>query len=377
MQSVKKDNPTTSTVKTDNAVQSLYSTAASTPQPGLCCPQDYPPEWRSHIPSEAFEYNYGCGSPIIKAGIKPGNVVVDLGSGVGIDSFIAAKYVGAQGKVIGVDMTDAMLERAKNYQPKVADNLGYDVVEFRKGHIEKIPLSDNSTDILVSNCVLNLSTDKELVFKEIHRVLKDGGKVAISDIVVDREIDKSLRQDSKLWSECYTGALSVPNFIHAFENAGFIAITQVDEHPWTEIDGYRFASLTVEAYKFTAGDICDYVGQMAIYLGPYAMVQDEEGHKFPRFQAVEICTDTANRLKQAPYANSFIVTGATRVSKASSGACCDTSTTTGTSSGSCCDTTTTKTEAVSSCCDTDTTAKAEVGSSSDACCSDNKSSCCT
>jgi len=177
-----------------------------------------------------------------------------------------------------------------------------------------------------------------LVLKEIYRVLKDEGKIVISDIVADREVDEFSRQNHQLWSECYTGALSVSNFVRAFEKAGFTAVTQIEEQPWTEMNGYHFASLTMEAYKFTAGDICNYVGQMAIYLGPYAMVEDEEGHKFTRFQAVEICTDTARRLKQAPYQNAFIVTGATRLSNVSS---CDTNTTAKTdtsSEASCCGT---------------------------------------
>jgi ubiquinone/menaquinone biosynthesis C-methylase UbiE len=332
MQSTKENNPTIHIAKLDDLVQSPLL-------PGISRPQYYPPEWIDHLPYEAVEYNQ---SPIIKASINLGDEVVIIGSEISIDCFIAAKCVGARGKVIGLEMTDAMLDRAKNDQSKVADNLGYDVVEFRKGQIDKMPLPDNSTNILVSNCVLNLTTDKELVFKEMHRVLKDGGKVVISDIIVDREIDESLRQNSQLWNEYYTGALSISNFTRAFENAGFIAITQIDEHPWIDINGYRFAYLTVEAYKFNKGDVCNYVGQTAIYLGPHAMVQDEEGHQFPRFQAVEICTDTANRLKQAPYANSFIVTGTTRVSEASSGSCCDT-----------------------------------VETSTNACCGDSKSSCCT
>ena len=312
-----------------DAVKSLYSNAAAVPQPGLCCPQDYAAEWRQHIPKEALEFNYGCGSPVLTAGIKEGDVVVDLGSGVGIDCFVAAKLVGRSGKVYGIDMTDAMLEKANRYKADVALNLGYDVVEFRKGQIEDIPLEDGIVNIVVSNCVLNLSPNKPKVFREIARILAHGGKAVISDVVSDIDVPEEGRNDHVLWSECYTGALSVNAFVKALEEAGLSAVAMVQEKPWTDIDGVRYASITVETYRFAKGKTCNYDGNTAIYLGPYAMVVDEEGHQFPRFSPIDICTDTASRLAAGPYANSFTITAPmpkidkpTEVKQAAT-ACCD------------------------------------------------------
>lgn len=345
--------PATSKATTSNTysnVKELYSEAAKTPQAELCCPKDYAKDWTTHIPAEALDFNYGCGSPILKAGLKAGEIVVDLGSGVGIDCFVAAKLVGPTGKVYGIDMTDDMLAKARNYQRQVAGNLGYDVISFLSGRIEEIPLPDRSVDVLVSNCVINLSPDKGKVFSEIRRVLKDGGRVVIADIVADREVDEDSRNDGKLWAECYTGALSVSNFIQAFGHAGFEALAQLAESPWTEVNGYRFASLTLCGYNYLKGETCEYQGRMAIYLGPYATVTDEEGHEFARFSPVEICSDTARRLNKDPYRESFLVTHPIRRTKpeqptngnsccapsnedGDASGCCDSS---GSASGSCC-----------------------------------------
>ena len=127
------------TADKEQAVKSLYGDAANRAA-GLCCPQSYKKDLTAHIPEEALERNYGCGSPLLKAGVKENEVIVDLGSGVGIDSFVAAKMVGPKGKVIGVDMTDDMLEQANQFKQRVSDNIGFDVVEFRKGYIEDLPI---------------------------------------------------------------------------------------------------------------------------------------------------------------------------------------------------------------------------------------------
>lgn len=289
------------------AVQSLYAEAATTPQPGLCCPQDYGQEWRQHIPADAFKFNYGCGSPVLDAGIRPGDRVVDLGSGVGIDCFVAARLVGKTGKVIGIDMTDAMLEKARGFSKTVAANLGYDVVEFVRGHIENIPLPDGSADVVISNCVLNLSPDKARTFREIFRILAPGGRIVAADVVSDTEVPEAFRRNLTQWSECYTGALSASQFMRALHDAGFVGTTMVSEKPWTDVDGVRYASITVQAYKFHKSATCHYEGKAAIYLGPYSMVMDEEGHQFSRFTPVEICADTVARLSSGPYAGSFVI----------------------------------------------------------------------
>jgi SAM-dependent methyltransferase len=289
-----------------STVQSIYGEAAKAPA-GLCCPQSYQSELLSHVPKAALDRNYGCGSPLLKAGVKPGDVLLDLGSGVGIDCFVAAKMVGKTGKVIGVDMTDDMLAQAAEFNQEVAKNLGYDVVEFRKGIIEELPVADNSVDLVISNCVLNLSSNKDQVLKEILRVLKPGGRMVISDIVSDREIDEEDQDNEVLWAECYTGAIPVGRLVSTYETVGFLGLTQLAETPWRELEGYNFGSLTLRAFKLPQSKECNYGGHIAVYLGPYASVKDEENHEFARFEAVEVCDATAERLRLGPYAESFTV----------------------------------------------------------------------
>ncbi len=299
-------------------VSEVYSAAAKAPQPGLCCPQSYKSEFTAHIPKDAFDHNYGCGSPLLKAGVQAGETVVDLGSGVGIDCFVAARLVGPKGKVIGVDMTDAMLEKARTFNGSVAATLGFDVVEFRKGVIEQLPLEDNSVDLVISNCVLNLSLTQETVMKEIHRVLRPGGRLVISDIVVDREIDEKDRANEQLWAECYTGAIPVDKLVKTYESLGFLGLTQLDESTWEKVAGYNFGSITLRAYKLPSSRVsgCVYGGHVAIYLGPYVSVKDEEDHNFVRFTPTEVCDATSARLRMHPYADQFLVLDLPALAKA-------------------------------------------------------------
>jgi ubiquinone/menaquinone biosynthesis C-methylase UbiE len=294
------------TADKEQAVKSLYGDAANRAA-GLCCPQSYKKDLTAHIPEEALERNYGCGSPLLKAGVKENEVIVDLGSGVGIDSFVAAKMVGPKGKVIGVDMTDDMLEQANQFKQRVSDNIGFDVVEFRKGYIEDLPIEDNSVDLVISNCVLNLSDSKEKVLKEIHRVLKPGGRMIISDIVVDREVEPEDKENEQLWAECYTGAIPVGELVNTYQEAGFLALTQIDESAWKELNGYTFGSLTICAYKLPVTKERNYGGHIAVYMGPYASVADDDGNQFKRFDATEVCDETAIKLRLSPYDESFQV----------------------------------------------------------------------
>ncbi|MDN5845786.1 MAG: arsenite methyltransferase [Candidatus Nitrosocosmicus sp.] len=176
----------------------------------------------------------GCGNPSTFAHIKEGDVVVDLGSGAGIDVFIAANIAKDKGKVIGVDITDAMLEKAR----KNAEINGYQNVEFRKGDIEqRIPVDDNSVDVVISNCVVNLTENKLNTFKEIHRILKSGGKgkMVISDLVTSREIAaNSISTDS--WCSCIDGALTKEHYIDIIKKAGFTNIEILDEKLYMELD---------------------------------------------------------------------------------------------------------------------------------------------
>jgi radical SAM protein with 4Fe4S-binding SPASM domain len=306
-------------------VREFYGNAAETPQEELCCPVQPNPEDLTHIPTEVVERFYGCGSPVGAAGIKPGETTLDLGSGAGIDVFIAAKKVGPTGRAIGVDMTPQMLAVARDAQKDVAVALGYDVVEFREGFLEQIPAETRSVDLVTSNCVINLSPDKPRVFAEMWRVLTDHGRIVIADIVADQEVPPHQRQDPRLWGECISGALTEEEFLAALERAGFYGLQVLKKTFWKEVEGFKFFSITVRGFKFEKTAGCVYAGQTATYLGPFKGVSDEEGHWFPRNVAVEVCTDTAAKVSHAPYAGLFVVTGVTGEIDPAAGGCDPTS----------------------------------------------------
>ena len=288
-------------------VREFYGDAAEKPQAELCCPVQPAAEDLAHIPKEVVERFYGCGSPVTAASLVAGESMVDLGSGAGIDCFIAARQVGPEGHVYGVDMTDQMLSVARECQPKVADALGYDVVEFRQGFLEEIPVDDAAVEVVTSNCVINLSTDKPRVFREIWRVLNDHGRLVVADIVAEDEVPPRMRADGQLWGECISGALTEEAFLAGVEKAGFYGVSVLEKTFWREVEGCKFYSVTVRGYKFEKTAACQFIGQQAIYLGPQKAVVDEEGHLFPRGEAVEVCTDTAAKLSRAPYAGSFSI----------------------------------------------------------------------
>ena len=172
----------------------------------------------------------GCDAPVNFADIKEGEVVVDIGSGGGIDVFLSANKVKDSGKVIGIDMTDEMLEKAR----RNAKQDGYTNVEFRKGDIEKrIPVEDSAVDVAISNCVINLTTDKVSTFKEIYRILKDGGRMIISDLVTDREVDKDSVNVEK-WCSCIDVALTKENYLDSIRKAGFNSLEVLQETQYLE-----------------------------------------------------------------------------------------------------------------------------------------------
>lgn len=288
-------------------VREFYGAAAETPQAELCCPTKYDTSAIAHIPQEVLDRFYGCGSPMTTAGIQPGETVVDLGSGAGIDVFIAAKFVGEQGKAIGVDMTDRMLSVARENQPKVAAALGYDVVEFREGFLEKIPVESKSVDLVTSNCVVNLSPDKPRVFEEIWRILKDHGRILISDIVSETRVPPHLKVNAQLWGECLVGSLTQEEFLAELERAGFYGLEVLKKTYWKDVENYPFFSVTVRGFKFEKTSGCVFQGHRAVYLGPGKAFVDEEGHQFPRNEAYEICTDTVSKLSHPPYKNFFAI----------------------------------------------------------------------
>ncbi len=288
-------------------VREFYGAAAEEPQEELCCPVRPDAADIGHIPVETIERYYGCGSPVGLADIRPGEVTLDLGSGAGIDVFIAARKVGATGRAIGVDMTDEMLAVAHESQRAVTENLGYDAVEFRRGFLEEIPAGDGEVDLVTSNCVINLSPDKKRVFSEMWRVLRNHGRMVVSDIVSEEAVPTRHRRDPRLWGECISGALTEEEFLAYLERAGFYGLQVLQKSFWREVDGYRFFSVCVRGYKFEKKAGCRYTGQLAVYQGPFKGVSDEEGHYFPRGVAIEVCTDTAAKLAHPPYAGTFVV----------------------------------------------------------------------
>jgi SAM-dependent methyltransferase len=196
---------------------------------------------------EEANLGLGCGTPTRYAGLRPGDTVLDLGSGAGMDVFIAARAVGPQGRVIGVDMTPEMIARAWNNTVKV----GYRNVEFRLGDIENLPVGDGTVDIAISNCVINLVPDKRRAFAEIYRVLKPGGRFSISDIVTQGSVPETMRQDMELWAGCLAGAMEQEDYLQVIREAGFqdvhINQSQVYDSPGDK--DYRFSSITVEGHK--------------------------------------------------------------------------------------------------------------------------------
>jgi len=201
------------------------------------------------IPDEAV-LGVGCGNPGAIAELREGEVVLDLGSGAGIDAFFAANKVGPGGRVIGVDMTEAMIARASS----IARGHGYQNVEFRLGEIEKLPVDSSSVDTIISNCVINLSPDKSRVFREAHRVLKPQGKLVISDIVTEKVLPEGVRNDLQAWSCCVGGALEQQEYLAKIQEAGFGDLQVSCNRESFVQDGQtgekvKMLSITVKAYK--------------------------------------------------------------------------------------------------------------------------------
>lgn len=308
--------------KPRTAVQQFYGDAAEEPHPGLCCPISFDKKEIAHIPQEVIDRFYGCGSPVLDAQVQPGEILMDLGSGAGIDCFIAARKTGPAGQVIGVDMTDRMLSVAAESKPIVAANLGYDVVEFREGYLEKIPVEDGVVDVITSNCVINLSPDKKSVFHEMWRTLKNGGRICFSDIVARTEVPVSMKVNPLLWGECLSGALTQEELLTFLEETGFYGLQILKKALWREVEGIPFYSVTVRGYKYEKQGVCRFIGQRAVYLGPFKGITDEEGHYFPRNVAVDICTDTYKKLSAGPMKTCFSLTDTESGEPAQEAACC-------------------------------------------------------
>jgi SAM-dependent methyltransferase len=189
-----------------------------------CCSSEnslYPAELLDALPEGESAVSYGCGDPITLASLEAGQTVLDLGSGAGLDCFFAAKKVGETGHVIGVDMTPEMIERARSS----ARRLNIQNVEFRQGYLEDLPVDSNSIDVIISNCVINLAPDKSKVFAEAFRVLKPGGKLAVSDIVTDGPLPDTIKKSLSAWAGCVAGAVEAKDYIRMMEAVGFTDIS--------------------------------------------------------------------------------------------------------------------------------------------------------
>ena len=203
----------------------------------------------------------GCGNPTAIANLKPGEVVLDLGSGGGIDAFLAAKKVGPQGKVIGLDMTEEMIHKAQENAKK----MGLTNVEFKLGEMEGIPLPDESVDVIISNCVINLSPDKDSVFREIFRVLKPRGRMAVSDIVTQSKLPKFITQNVEAWTSCVGGALKEKDYLDKIQNAGFSNISIESKHIYThdEISMFKETDSTIFEKPLSQNEIKAVEGKIA------------------------------------------------------------------------------------------------------------------
>lgn len=198
---------------------------------------------------EAANMGLGCGNPVALANLKEGETVLDLGSGGGIDVFLAAKSVGPKGKVIGIDMTEEMIEKARS----IAEKYGYENVEFRVGEMEILPVTDSSVDVVISNCVINLAPDKDRVFREAHRVLKHGGRIMISDLVTEGDLPDKVKMSFEAWAACIAGAMEKTRYLETIQKAGFQNVRIVSESTY-DIDisdelRSRITSVKVEGQK--------------------------------------------------------------------------------------------------------------------------------
>lgn len=314
----------------ESEVLRRYSDGACAPQPELCCPIEYEPQYLDKLPREIIEKDYGCGDP--SRYVNEGETVVDLGSGAGKICYILSQRVGSSGKIIGVDFNDDMLALARKYQDEMAEKLGYGNVRFVKGKIQDLGLDldkvqafldkhpvkniddlneleaererlrtrevmirSDSVDVVVSNCVLNLvrPRDKTALFSELFRVLKRGGRAVISDIVSDENPTPDILEDPELWSGCISGAFREDAFLEMFIEAGFygVEIMARQEEPWRVINGIEFRSMTVRAYKGKEGP-CLERNQAVIYKGPWKSVTDDDGHTFLRGERMALCDKT-------------------------------------------------------------------------------------
>ncbi len=332
------------TMDVEQAVLDRYSLAARGAEAALCCPVAYDRRYLEAIPQAVLDRDYGCGDPSLY--VREGDQVLDLGSGGGKIAFIAAQIVGPRGRVVGIDMNVEMLALARGAVPEVARRIGFGNVEFRRGRIQDLALDldqldallsarpiadsaalfavedqtarlraegpmvpDASVDIVVSNCVLNLvrEQDRESLLREVYRVLRPGGRIALSDIVSDEPVPDEFRQDRELWSGCVSGAFHERELLERLGAVGFygIALDKWEPAPFRTVMGIEFRSVTITARKGKEGP-CFEGNQAVIYRGPWREVRDDDGHVLRRGERTAVCEKTYGILTQQPYAESVI-----------------------------------------------------------------------
>jgi len=294
-----------------------------------CCTTESLPSWQkeilSQIDDEVITRFYGCGSPI-PLGLE-GKVVLDLGCGTGRDVFMASKLVGSNGHVIGIDMTEEQLDVGRKLTRRQMERFGYNKpnVSFLTGYIEDLSASgieDNSVDVVISNCVINLSPDKKRVFSEIFRVLKPGGELYFSDVFADRRIPEHLRDDPVLYGECLSGALYTEDFRRIMRETGGLDHRVVSQSPIElendeieqKVGMINFTSQTIRAFNLdNLEDICEDYGQVAVYNGtighaPHRFVLDDH-HTFITGKPMLVCGNTAAMVEDTRFGSHFKVTG--------------------------------------------------------------------
>jgi SAM-dependent methyltransferase len=297
------------------------------------------------LPREVLDRDYGCGDPTRH--LRPGETVLDLGSGSGKACFIASQVVGPEGRVIGVDENAEMLGLSRRWRREVGRRIGWHNVVFHHARMQDLSLEldtadewlrehpidslmdlrsfeayvaqlrreqpmieSESVDVVISNCTLNLvrDGDKPAVLREVYRVLKRGGRIAISDIVSDEDPPPEMKADPTLWSGCLAGAMREDRFLGALEEAGFYGVTleRFSASAWRTVGGIQFRSATVLAHKGKEGPCKDH-GEAAVYRGPFRSVIDDDGHTFRRGARTAVCRKTSEILSRSPYADHFTV----------------------------------------------------------------------
>lgn len=295
-------------------------------QTSACCLPDALPAHvaaaLAHVHPEVKDRFYGCGSPIPPA--IEGATILDLGCGSGRDCYVLSKLAGPGARIVGIDMTDEQLAVARRHQDWHAQQFGYANVEFRQGYIEDLAaagIADASIDVVISNCVLNLSPDKPRVFAEIFRVLKPGGELLFSDVFADRRIPGALAQDPVLLGECLGGALYLEDFRRMIAQVGCLDARVVARSPLAlhqpdivrKIGFVNFSSVTMRAFKLPLEDRCEDHGQVAYYNGTlpdqaHRFALDDH-HLFERDRPMLVCGNTADMLSRTRYAPHFRVVG--------------------------------------------------------------------